>query len=413
MLVHLLVLNYNGRRLLEQCLPSVVEAAAASRHRCRVAVIDNDSRDDSAAWLRRHFPQVQVIHRPNRGLSSFNDVVPGLEGPVAILLNNDIKLDRGCVDPLVQPLFDPLVEPPPDGRSPCFMTAPLCWRFDGKTYEGFKTAVGWRWGLVEATALFPGHESTSRQPGLTASAGAVLAVDRRKFAELGGFDPLFLPGRLEDLDLAFRAYLAGYHARYVPTAVAYHLGMATFSRVFGRSGCDRLALRNTLLFQWKNLRHPAHRLRQWTGLAVRLAFDVLRAAWVPASERWAFTRALLGAFARWRQWQAVYTENLSGDPSPPAPLPASGERGDGRRTGTRTAQSAGREREFFRRFHPRRLVEEAAMRQAPGRPAVRRPRGQSISSPAVDRAHEADSAIHDAAAAAPSSGADPLVEACR
>ncbi len=333
--VHLLVLNYNGRRLLQQCLPSVAAAAEASRHRCDVAVVDNDSRDDSAAWLKRRFPGVRVFRRPNRGLCSFNDVVPRLEGPVAILLNNDVKLDRRCVDPLVEPLLAGHCE----DCSACFMTAPVCWLFDGKTYEGFKTAVRWRWGLVQATARFSGHQSTALRPGLTASAGAVLAVDRDKFTELGGFDPLFLPGRIEDLDFGLRGYLAGYHARYVPAAVAYHLGMATFAEVFGPGGCDQLALRNTLLFQWKNLRHPAHLARQMAGLPARLLLDLARSPWVPACRRWIFTRALLAALARWRQM---------------------------RKSESTPRGCASRERDFFRRFHPRR------MRRQSDRPQERR-----------------------------------------
>ena len=303
--VHLLVLNYNGRRLLETCLPSIVEAARASRHRCEVAVIDNDSDDDSIAWLIEHFPEVHRIRCANRGLCSFNQVLPILEGSVAILLNNDIKLAGDAIDPLVEPLAQAET-----GANACFMTAPLCWQFDGKHYEGFRTAIRWRWGLVQATALFPGHETGIHQPGPTASAGAVMAVDRRKFVALGGFDPLYLPGRLEDLDLCLRAYLAGYHCRYVPKAVAWHRGMATFSGVFGTAGCDRLSLRNTLLFQWKNLRHPGHLARQLVGLPARLVLDVFRAPWTPREHRWAFTRALFGALRRVSRlrksrWRAV------------------------------------------------------------------------------------------------------------
>ena len=326
MTVHLLVLNYNGRHLLAECLRSVLEAARASRHCCRVAVIDNDSSDDSVAWLAGAFPQIDVIRRPNRGLCSFNDVVPRLEGPAAILLNNDIKLDRHSVDPLVAPL----VEPQPEGRRACFMTAPHCRLFDGETYEGFKTAVLWRWGLVQATAQFAGHEATVGRPGLTASAGAAMAVDCRKFESLGGFDPVYLPGRLEDLDFAFRGYLAGYHARYVPAAVAWHRGAGTFGEVFGASGCEHLALRNTLLFQWKNLRHPLCLGRQLAGLPIRLAFDLARAPWRSPERRWAFARALVAAVGRLGQLRS---------PSY-------------RATGT-----INREGEFFRQFHPRRMID--------------------------------------------------------
>jgi len=321
MIVHLLVLNYNGRRLLAECLPSVAEAARFSRHDCRVAVIDNASTDDSVSWLTETFPTVEVIHRPNRGLCSYNEVVAELPGRVAVLLNNDIRLDPECIDPLVEPLKDP---------SPCFMAAPLCWRFDRVTYEGFRTAVGWRHGLVRATALFEGHEPGIPRPGLTASAGAVMAVDCAKFRELGGFDPIYLPGRLEDLDLAYRAYLAGYHAVYVPTAIAYHQGMATFAGAFGAAGCDALALRNTLLFQWKNLRRPGHIGRHLVGMTARLAADVVRAPWTPPKRRFAMFRALCGAMRRIRRL---------GNPA------------------YQPRRDLGRERGFFARFSPREMAQ--------------------------------------------------------
>jgi GT2 family glycosyltransferase len=242
---------------------------------------------------------------------------------VAVLLNNDIKLDAGCLDPLVEPLLQaPLL-----GQPPCFLSAPLCWLFDGQTYEGQKTAVRWRWGLVQATSLFAGHESAIDRPDLTASAGAAIAVDRRLFLELGGFDPLYLPGRLEDLDLCYRGYLAGWQARYVPAAVAYHRGAATFKQAFTAAECDRLALRNTLLFQWKNLRHPWHVCRQAAGLAVRLAWDIAQAPRAAEVRRFATWRALREAVARLGQMRTTR--------QPPGAL--------------------GRERAFFRRFAPARM----------------------------------------------------------
>jgi GT2 family glycosyltransferase len=326
MSVHILILNYNGRHLLEACLPTVLAAASGSRHACHVGVVDNESCDDSLEWLARHFPEVSVYRCANRGLCSFNEVVAGLPGRVAVLLNSDIKLDPDCIDPLVAPL----ITRHRAGQPPCFMTAPLCRRFDGHTYEGFKTAVRWRWGLVQATSLFAGHESVVDRPDWTASAGAAIAVDCRKFLKLGGFDPLYLPGRLEDLDFAFRGYQAGYCARYVPEAVSYHLGMGTFGPVFGAEACDRLALRNTLLFQWKNLRHPLHLTRHAAGLAVRLAAETVRAPWTPAGRRWPLLRAIGEAVGRWRKMHA-----------PGASVGAVG----------------GRELEYFRRFHPDRMKE--------------------------------------------------------
>lgn len=301
MSVHVWILNYNGRELLAECLPSVLAAAAQSRRPCRVSVIDNSSTDGSAAWLAAHFPQVSVVASPNRGLCSFNAALARSSEPIAILLNNDIKLEPDAIDPWVAPLLSGTSAYQPD----CFLTAPCCWLFDGETYEGFRTAVRWRWGLVQATARFEGHESRRLDAGPTASAGAAIAVDRAKFVELGGFEPLYLPGRIEDLDLAYRAYQRGQGAIYVPEAVAYHAGQATFGRSLGEGASHRLALRNTLLFQWKHLRKPQHLLRQAVGLPLRAGFDICRAPWQPQETRFMFCRALVEAVGRRRLIQAA------------------------------------------------------------------------------------------------------------
>jgi GT2 family glycosyltransferase len=262
-----------------------------------VAVIDNNSSDESVAFLTSEYPQIEQFHCPNRGLCSYNDVLARLDSPIVVLLNNDIKLAASAIDPLVGPLLDAR-------RNRCFMTAPLCWLFDGRTYEGLQTAIRWRWGLIQAVSDYPGFERVMRSSCLTASAGAVIAVDRNRFLELGGFDPLYLPGRLEDLDFAYRGYMAGCHARYVPQAVAYHKGEATYCQELGYDRSHALALRNTLLFQWKNLRHPWHVLRQLGALPARFAWDLVRAPFVGRGRRLPFSKALVQAVVRWRQCNA-------------------------------------------------------------------------------------------------------------
>ena len=318
--IHLVILNFNGRALLAECLPSVVEAAARSRHPCRVSVLDNSSTDDSCVWLAEHFPQVTCYVRPNAGLVSYNALLAELPEQVVVLLNNDIRLADDAIDPLVEPLLYP-------GNAisePCFATAPRAWLGDGVTHEGFRTGVCWRWGLVQATARFPGAARFADKAGDTAMAGAVLAVDRARFVALGGFDPLYLPGRIEDLDLGYRAFQAGYVIRYVPASRAWHLGGATFNTALGSATSHRLALRNTLLFQWKHLRAPRHWLTQLIALPVRVVRELLCAPWQDDEQRWLFTSALLAALPKF----------LFALRSP-----------------FRHAQSIGREREFFARYN--------------------------------------------------------------
>jgi GT2 family glycosyltransferase len=125
---------------------------------------------------------------------------------------------------------------------------------------------------------------------LTAAAGPVLAVDRCRFLDLGGYDPLFFPGRIEDLDLGFRGWMAGWKGYYVPGSMAYHRGCASFAPAFGVEGCDRLAARNSLMFAWKNY--------AGSRLAAHLAWLPVRVLHAVTTRRTAFMRALIEALAR-------------------------------------------------------------------------------------------------------------------
>ncbi|QGJ70992.1 Glycosyl transferase family 2 [Planctomycetales bacterium 10988] len=335
--IEVFILNYNGQALLPRCLPSILAAAKRVPWPCRVTVIDNDSTDQSVAWLAQHHPEVTVIPQPNRGLCSFNPVLAKSNADVAVLLNNDVQLSPNCLKHLIRPLLPESNKGDSStsevlGR--CTLTAPRCFLMtdnveNAPVYEGLKTAVRWRSGLVQATSWFPGYEKVSGLPDETAVAGSVFAVDRRRFVELGGFDAIFLPGRIEDLDFCYRAYLAGDRLCYVPDAIAYHWGAATFSLAYGETGCLRLAYRNTLLFQWLRLRDPAHRLRQLFGISLRILREVGTCWWKPHGERWLFTGAFLEACHRYFTVKADIS------------LPR---------------QSSQREKKFFARFSPRCLA---------------------------------------------------------
>jgi GT2 family glycosyltransferase len=282
---HILVLNHNGRELMAECLPSVVDAAARAPVPCQVSVIDNDSTDDSVEWLSRTWPGVGIISEANRGLASFNHVLTRLEEPVVLLLNNDVKLDADAIGPLLDVFA---------GRDDVFFSAPLCWTFDGCHYEGMRTRVRSRFGLVQGMSRVPGHENFWQLADLTAAAGPVLAVDRIRFLATGGYDPIFFPGRIEDLDLGFRGWMAGSRGYYEPRSVAYHRGFGTFGPRFGAGGCDRLAIRNSFLFAWKNL----------AGWRLTSHF-----CWIPARLGYWLVRGkfdlILGLVAALRRWKQV------------------------------------------------------------------------------------------------------------
>jgi GT2 family glycosyltransferase len=278
---HVLVLNYNGCRLLADCLPSVVAAAQCSPVPCRVTVVDNGSTDGSDELVANRWPTVGYVRETNLGLASFNRVLVRLDEPVVLLLNNDVKLDRDAVRPLLK-VFEK--------HDDALFSAPLCWTFDGQTYEGMRTRVRTRFGLVQGMSRVPGIERAFDKSDLTAAAGPVLAVDRRRFLALGGYDPIYFPGRIEDLDLGFRGWMAGYRGYYVPASVAFHRGFGTFRPQLGRARCDQLANRNTLIFIWKNT-GGARLVSHFLWLPIRLVFTLVRG-------RLQFGIAVLGALRR-------------------------------------------------------------------------------------------------------------------
>ncbi len=266
----IVILNYNGRKLLESCLPSIVEAAGKSRRACGVTVLDNCSVDDSRDYVQSRFPSVEWIGAPaNKILCSYNDYARTASEEYLIFLNNDIKLEPGFVDPLMDSIeADPNV----------FFAAPMSRQYDTGEYEGSRSKMELRWGLLRGDARFAGHEKGILEPSLTMQCG--FGVFRRSFfLTLGGYDALYLPGTVEDSDLCFRGYRQGWTDRYVPQSIAHHMGQATFKKAFGSSGLRRLNRRNLYLFMWKNVRDPLLLAGHLLCIPLQLARHLARGEW--------------------------------------------------------------------------------------------------------------------------------------
>ena len=256
----LIVLHYNRCDLLKRFLPSVVAAAKKSRFSCQVTVLDNGSRDDSLAYVRSEFPEVEIdVAKENRVLCSFNDCVAKSSGDIVILLNNDMELASGFVDPLIEPFL---------GKDDVFFVA---------THED-RAIASFRHGLLAADIQYRGHEVLNWEPGYTLSAG-VAAFDRRKYLELGGYDDLYLPGRYEDVDLCFRGWKRGWKGIYQPASKKMHLGSASFDEAFEGHATQAMVFRNAILFTIKNITDPFLLARFFLGIPLRLFAAIFSGKW--------------------------------------------------------------------------------------------------------------------------------------
>ena len=100
----IVILNWNGQRFLEQFLPTVVRYSQPYR----VILADNASTDDSVQFVQTHFPTVEiVINEENGGFAKgYNDALKQVEAEFYLLLNSDVEVTEGWLDPLLEAMSD-------------------------------------------------------------------------------------------------------------------------------------------------------------------------------------------------------------------------------------------------------------------------------------------------------------------
>ncbi|MCK9586139.1 glycosyltransferase family 2 protein [Methanothrix soehngenii] len=208
-LISVIVLNYNGRGFLDGCLTSL---ASQTYSDFEVIVVDNGSRDGSPDYIEENYPWVRLAKNDeNLGFAGGTNVgIRAAKGEFIITLNNDSRADSRFIEELIKPMADPEVGVCaakmlfPDGR---INSAGICISRSG---------AAWDRGMFEPDR--GQYEFVEEVFG--ACAGAAL-YRREMLDEIGLFDEDFFL-YLEDVDLAFRARLAGWKCLYVPGARVIH-----------------------------------------------------------------------------------------------------------------------------------------------------------------------------------------------
>ncbi len=240
------VLNYNGRELLEVVLPSL---AAQTYEDFETIVVDDASSDDSLAYLRERWPQVAVVSTGpgNVGVSAaLNVAVRATRSELVALLNNDLELEPGWLAELVAAL---------DRHPEAATAAGKLLRYSEREVIDSAGDV-----LTPAAAAF-GRGAGERDAGqydveedvFAPTAGAAL-YRASALADVGPFDESF-GAYFEDVDWGLRAVLRGHRSRYVPAARGYHMGSRTTRPTVNRRFYE-LQHRNTLALLVKDVPLP-------------------------------------------------------------------------------------------------------------------------------------------------------------
>jgi GT2 family glycosyltransferase len=238
-------LSWNGRAHLEALRPSI-EALESPGVDWELLILDNGSSDGTADWVRSTWPRARLIESPNNlGFAAGNRrLVDEARGDAVAFLNNDTRVAPGWLRELITALAGA-----PDDVAAVSGLA-LDWegrRLDfGRgvmTFDGHGFQLDFGRGLDRARLPAAGAE-------LLFPSGGNMLVRRDVFEEVGGFDQDYF-AYLEDVDLGWRLWSAGWRVLHAPGARIHHRGSAT-SDLLGQDHRGFLFERNAFLTAYKN-----------------------------------------------------------------------------------------------------------------------------------------------------------------
>ena len=267
-----IILNWNGRSLLERFIPAAVANTSGSE--VELIVADNGSDDDSVEWMRSNFPDVRLItFERNYGFAEgYNRAIAAIDHPYVTLLNSDVEVTPGWWQPILA-----FMKGSPDvgAVQPKIMSlrSRNCFEYAGAA-GGYLDALGYpycRGRLFDVTEEDRGQYDGEPVDVAWAS-GACLTMPRRLYLDLGGLDPLFF-AHMEEIDLCCRVIRAGKRVCAISDSMVFHLGGASLEQ--GNPKKTYLNFRNNLLLLHKNLpRGEGRRKLFWRRLADSLAFGM-------------------------------------------------------------------------------------------------------------------------------------------
>jgi GT2 family glycosyltransferase len=261
------ILNYNGEKLLQKFLPSVLQFSPGAQ----IIIADNNSSDQSIAFVQRISPDVKVIQLDkNYGFcGGYNRALSQVEADYFVLLNSDIEVTENWLAPLIQLL---------DHNAAVAAVQPKVLSYEKRTrFEhagaggGFIDALGYpfcRGRIFDYTETDRGQYDDERE--VFWATGACLMIRSHSFKKFGGFDEDFF-AHMEEIDLCWKLHRAGQKIFYCGKSTIYHVGAGTLA--YQNPQKTFLNFRNGLSLLLKHL-GPAELLYK---LPLRLLLDWLAA----------------------------------------------------------------------------------------------------------------------------------------
>lgn len=229
--VCVIIVHFNKRELLASCLGALARTTYAPMD---VVVVDNGSTDDSADWVAQHHPLVRVIRAGrNLGFCRGNNLaIRQTDAPLVVLLNNDVEVTPGWLEPLVAEMES---HPRVAACQPKILHLMERDRFD---YAGGSGGLMDIYGFPFTRGrVFDHRERDTGQYDDPAdifwASGAAVMLRRDALNECGLLNEGFVM-HMEEIDLCWRFHLAGWGVRSRPDALVHHLAGGTLGAADGR-----------------------------------------------------------------------------------------------------------------------------------------------------------------------------------
>lgn len=258
----LIVLNFNGREVIESCINSLVEAKAPEDE---IIVVDNASSDGSFESLKKRRDIRLLRLDENTFIFGLNRGLEIARGRFVAFLNNDILVEPEFVDRCLGRFLDGM---------DVFAVCPRVLDMNGDD-QGSRTSGFWLRGLIFFRPLPHSSEPTD----CFFAVGGQSFFRRDMLDEIGSIDPLFRPMYHEDVELSYRAWKRGWRIRYEPSAIAHHVGGHSSQRVFTPSQLRSFVRQNEFLTVWKNITDASLLAEHVALIPFRLAAALLRRDW--------------------------------------------------------------------------------------------------------------------------------------
>ena len=308
--VAVIILNWNGAKLLRRYLPTVL--AGTNADIADVIVADNGSSDDTLTVLKQEFPQVKtIVFDKNYGFAGgYNKAIEQAAGyRYTVLLNSDVRTPSGWLEPL----YDYLEANPNVGA---VQPKLLHDRDDDKVMFEYAGAAG---GFIDRhgypycrgrvfEAVEDDHgQYDGKDIDIFWATGACLMVRSELYRTVGGLDEDFF-AHMEEIDLCWRIHLSGHAVRIVTASKVFHLGGGSLPQ--GNPRKTYLNFRNSLFLLYKNL--PVSDGKRL--LIIRRLYDTLAFFMALAKLHWGDAKAIIKAHRDYRRLKSRYTcqpqENL-------------------------------------------------------------------------------------------------------